>query len=706
MLKNWNRRARTLLWGLTILGVLAALPIGFSRHQMEQTSNHVEYVFNYRDLLLISNYQARPQEFVSEQLARLKEAGFTTLAVFESTLEELVWSGRLSVYNSAQQALLNGETAPLGENFTYILFADADAEAAYAPMIRSAFEKAGISVGDWSFGERPGLRLETSVENSSLRSMQPDPVAIDKILEAGFHVLPRLSDRIRPYDPEEMSQLLQSYADLGIARILFDGDKVTGYTDQADKKSLNHFGELLKQHNIGLVRIENLKNPQSGMNKLAYMTNYNITRLYSLSSSDASVMTPEAIIDRFKLAAKDRNIRMFYMNASPARSLDKGGITHPMENLYLAIGGDAEKKGAVEQLKELGFEPGPAQPFDYEYPSWHKVLRAIVALGAIAIIALLIGLFIPILTLPAFILGVIGSAGLYVLSTSLLEQALALGASIAAPTIGVIWALSRVRSHTEGDRRIVGGTWEEQPSLAADRSDRLFGGRWLFDAPSFGKRLVSAISLYILTAVISLLGAAYVFGLLNNITYSLVLEQFRGVSLLHLAPIGLTALYVFLYTGHSVKDNLRKLLGLNITVLMVAVAGVLGVVGMYYLSRTGNAGQVSSIELVFRNLLEETFGVRPRNKEFMLAHPVFLLGLFLSLRYRAAWVLMIVASIGQLSMVDTFAHIHTPIAISLIRVLLGLGLGGIIGLLLIAAWQLAEGVWKAWAPKFKAGRTG
>src|SRR5690606_13572414 len=181
-------------------------------------------------------------------------------------------------------------------------------------------------------------------------------------------------------------------------------------------------------------------------------------------------------------------------------------------------------------------------------------------------------------------------------------------------------------------------------------------------------------------------------------------QQFRGVSLLHLAPIGLVALYEFLYTGKSPVDQLRKLLRLQITALWVAVAAVLGIVGMYYLSRTGNSGTATSLELLFRNLPESTFGVRPRLKEFMLAHPLFLLGLFLALRYRAAWVIMIVAAMGQLSIVDTFAHIHTPIAISLVRVLLGLGLGFLIGLALIAVWQIGEGAWRAWSTNRKAAR--
>jgi hypothetical protein len=142
--------------------------------------------------------------------------------------------------------------------------------------------------------------------------------------------------------------------------------------------------------------------------------------------------------------------------------------------------------------------------------------------------------------------------------------------------------------------------------------------------------------------------------------------------------------------------RLRNLLTLPIKVWWVVVAMVAAVAGMYYLSRTGNAGEASTIELMFRNWLESTFGVRPRTKEFLLAHPLLLLGLFLSLRYRAGWVFIIVGSIGQLSMVDTFAHIHTPLYISIIRVFLGLGLGFVIGCVLIGVWQLLEGAWRKW----------
>lgn len=104
--------------------------------------------------------------------------------------------------------------------------------------------------------------------------------------------------------------------------------------------------------------------------------------------------------------------------------------------------------------------------------------------------------------------------------------------------------------------------------------------------------------------------------------------------------------------------------------------------------------------MTLRTILENTFHVRPRNKE-LVAHALFLLGIFVSLRYRNVVYLMIFAVIGQLSMVDTFAHIHSPMKISFVRDLLGLGLGFIFGLIAIGVWQVLEGCWKRWVPPLR-----
>lgn len=712
--QQWNRAARKFLWVLALVGVIASIPIAANRWQMESTSKQVEYVFDYSDLVNIAAYQAKPKEFLSGELEKMKAAGVTTMSVFESRLDSLETAGRLTLYNESEAALLQRQPIPSGQNFSYVLFKGAREKEVYEPMIRERFEEMDeIPVRSWSYENEQGLIIETPLANALLKAMNPDPLSVEQISQAGFQLLPRMSDQI-PYDQRKVDELLAKYKELGVTRILFDGDSVKGVASQGDIRSLDGFAELLTKYGIGVAAVENLKKNQKGLNTLAYKTQYNVVRLHSLSDGDAAGLKKNVITDRFLLAAKDRNIRMFYLNGAPSANSEKGKITNPLDNLYISLG---DKDGAVKTLEEAGFKPGKAEAFQWSQPDWFLALRAVAMVAAISLIALLAGSFVNGITILAFLLGLAGSAGLYVMNSSTMEQALALGAAVAAPALALIWIINRVYAHTDGPRRAVGGEWARSGNNAGDAAESAFqlspwgamlggfaqpGTRWVFQGLSASRRFSMTLAMFAVATLISLLAVPIVIGLLNDITYSLVLEQFRGVNVLAAAPIVLAAVYLFLFAGGSVWTSLRRILGLQITILWVAVVAVLGVVGMYYLSRTGNSGVAPGFELAFRSFLETTFGVRPRTKEFLFAHPLLLLGIFLSLRYRAAWVLLVVGTMGQLSMVGTFTHLHTPLWVSLTRVLLGLGLGVLIGLILIAAWQVAETLVRKWLHKRKA----
>lgn len=663
--KHWNGAARKWLWILVVLGVAAALPVGYDRIQTESTSKKVEFVFDYRDLVDISVYQTHPQDFINEQLDRLKDAGVGSMALFESTLDEFVKSRRITVYDGQQVADLTGKVTPTNENFTYISFNSEESEKQIKPIIEETFTRLGIPVKPWSFKDTDGLILETPKVDAMLKPMTQDPITIAMLRDKGFTIVPRLSDSL-PYDQAYMEQLMSYFADNGVKRLLFDGESVKGFNDNEDMESLDAFAELLNKYHIGITAIENIKKPQKGFEKLAYLTDYNVVRIYSLSERDASLKV-DVISDRFVLASKDRNIRMFYLNAEPLRDTSKAMITDPLDNLIESL---TEPGNAIKDIEKNGFTIGQAEPFTVTDSSMQRYFKVGALVGAIALISLMISYFIPFLTIPAFVLGLIGSAGLYVLNAELMEQALALATAISGPTVAMILAVRKVNESNRNLKNI-----------------------------STGRRLTHTLVLFLKTTILSLIAVPFVVALLNNVTYMLVLDQFRGVNLLALAPMLLTAIYVLLYRGgKATRGGVLSLLKTPITIAMVIAAAILGVAGLYYLSRTGNAGQVSSLEMAFRSFLENTFGVRPRNKEFLFAHPIMLLGLFLSFRYRHAAYLLIFGAMGQLSMVGTFTHIHSPIYISAIRGLLGLVLGLIIGLIAIMVWQLAERIWKRWSP--------
>ena len=85
-----------------------------------------------------------------------------------------------------------------------------------------------------------------------------------------------------------------------------------------------------------------------------------------------------------------------------------------------------------------------------------------------------------------------------------------------------------------------------------------------------------------------------------------------------------------------------------------------------------------------RAILDAVLYARPRFKEFLVGHPAMLLGLIYAAEGRRKWALplLIVGTIGQVSLLNTFCHIHTPLLVSAWRAGLGIGIGIVIGLLL------------------------
>lgn len=665
--QHWNNASTKWLWILVIIGMVASLPIAYNRIETESTSKQVEFVLNYRDLITVASYQPHPQDYIREQLQLMKNAGIGSVALYQSNLSELQSSGRLHVYSSADVANFQNQVIPLNDNFTYVQFTSKENEQTLRPVLERVFSSLSIPVSSWSYQGLPGVVIQTSTDDAGLKPLDPDPVAMKMMYDMGFQIVPRLNDAL-PYNQQMMSALMDQFSAYGVKTILFDGASVTGFNDDIEKKSITAFAELLKKHHIAIAAIENLKKPQDGFSKLAYLNDYNVVRLYSLSQGD-SQLDPITVADRFVLASKDRNIRMMYLNLAVSRDTTKAAMTNSIDNIIQSL----QAKGhAMQDIQKNGFTIAPAEARDVSTFPMERVVKLIVLIGAVAAISLLVHYFARKWALTVFALGLIGSAGLIVIHKSLLlEQGVALLAAISIPTIAMIYAVRKV--------------------------DQLYDARHTL---TVGNRVVQSVLLFLRTSLWSLTGALFIIGLLDDITYQLVINQFRGVSLLHFAPIALTALYIAFYRGNQGFgfSGIRKLLTRPITLTWVIVLGIVGVVGMYYLSRTGNAGTVSPLELQFRNALEGLFNVRPRNKEFLMAHPLFIVGVFIAAKYRQAIYILIIASIGQLSMVDTFAHIHSPVLISLSRGLLGMGLGLVLGLVAIVIWQFIERCWRKWLP--------
>ncbi len=72
--QHFSTASRKWLWILVVLGIVAALPVAYDRYQTESSASNVELVFNYRGLAEVASYHAHPEQFLQEQLDKLKAA--------------------------------------------------------------------------------------------------------------------------------------------------------------------------------------------------------------------------------------------------------------------------------------------------------------------------------------------------------------------------------------------------------------------------------------------------------------------------------------------------------------------------------------------------------------------------------------------------------------------------------------------------------
>ena len=643
------------------IGLLASLmQIGY-RYQSEQQNKQLEIAFDYRDLIYVASLKTNQQEYLQNQLLQLKEEGVTTIGISESSLDELEQLQRIDAFSAKELSFLTRDSS-FDPGYTYLIFKDEQARESVENQIRVSFERVNVKVESWRFEGKDGLKISLPQSFAQKITLLPDEFSMKELQKMGFQMILRVSNRV-DYNADYNRRLMELAAAHDVRRVFFDGDSVPGYEEEdkeRTKQNLQQVGSLMKELKLSMAVIELLKFEPKGVRTIAQEIGYDVVRIHSITERDAT-MKSEVISARIALAVKDRNIRIVFLNVSLLFAHDRNKIVDTLAdgNLIEALNGE---EGALKTLEKAGFKLGTAEPFQLSELPFPWLFQLLSVLGSLALIYLLAIQFAPGYSRLLMIGAVLAALGLFFLSPSALYKVLALGAAISAPVLAVIFSVNRLREAT--------------PSI------------------------LRAILMFITACAGSMVGALYLTSLLHGVSFMVVLDQFSGVTVLHLLPIVLIALYVIFYhqknSIHERFDYARQLMIQPVNVLWLVLAGIGGVFVMYYLSRTGNSGQTIELELIFRNFLEDTLGVRPRNKEFLFAHPLFILAAYLAFRYRQATYLFIFGVMGQLSIVSSFSHLHTPLVVSLLRVIYGMAGGIIVGLLLILLWNVVSKGWQKW----------
>jgi len=186
----------------------------------------------------------------------------------------------------------------------------------------------------------------------------------------------------------------------------------------------------------------------------------------------------------------------------------------------------------------------------------------------------------------------------------------------------------------------------------------------------------------------ALAGAVFLTALGASYETLLGLKAFKGVGLVLLLP---PVLYLLAQLPkQNWQQTLKALYDHRIRLGEAALAGVLLLALLIAFLRRGNdAPFVSGLELALRDQLQALM-IRPRFKE-IFGHTAAVFALLESRRL-PGWVvrgLLAFGVIAEASILDTFAHYHTPFWVSLARTLNGAVYGLLFGVL---AWLFYRGV--------------
>ncbi len=640
-----NRKWKGILIALIILAMAASFYVAYQRVAVERDNDNVEVAMVWTDFSSLAG-----KEDIAIDQALVDAQGSVTSFIFrEMTVDELVRkniamnvtgmdlrsgviNGEYHISDSAGNTVEPGEL-PLDFKYLWML------EDEYTePLLTNMSLKTNAEVIGYTI-EALGTTYSL-VAFDDVASEIPDLgmifdfSAMEKASAAGYYVIPRFSTW-PDYSEGDMAALVEPLAALNIGGIMFNEKSIIKVDSEENRAALiEDMAAGLQTLNAPLVLIEFYG--QKGLTDLIDAFEGNMVRLHSINDDEMEKVTVPDSLNRFTLAINERNVRIAYIKSFPdsdfSSVMDYGA-------------------GLINKIENSGFDVGMVHTIK-EIPQ-NKVVLLLIAFG-IGAGAVFLGVRLRIPKIAA-VLALVMIAGVLCLAFVgrgvLAARLLALIASLIFPTLAVI--------------------------------------TYVGSYPSLGKTLL----VFLKMCGITLIGAVFIVGLLSLKPFMNSLSIFSGVKLAMVGPLLLILLYcLFLKERESIFQKTYGFIKQPVRYGELIILAVLALALLVLVLRSGNDGlEASSLELAFRTKLEQWLTVRPRTKEFLIGAPCMLLALYYG--YKDYLVpLWLLGAIGQVSILNTFCHLHTPLSVSLLRTFNGLWLGIIIGIvaILVVNWIMKK----------------
>jgi len=631
-------------------GLVAGVVQLASRVEVEQASRSVAVVLDYDELARVA---AQGQTTPEEILRRMGDA-VSHVAVAEQTWDDLAAAGAVQTFGPT--AVPYGYVPP---GFTVLHITNwSRGQEMVAALKAKGFQveppKGADGKAFFPASVGRSLLVPTALVEARDLGLGYDAGVVERLRRAGVGIVARPRPALVS-TPQAVRGSLELARATGASVVIFLGNEVLG-----NPAAVGATAETLKALDLKFGWVE--LSPQFGAERLAHATADRLLRTHSIGELEMHKLTAQQATDRYLRAVRERGVRVLYVRLLPTVA---SGADPVEANVQFA-------RGLAEKLGTEGFrvgEPSLLRPLEVPLP-----LRLMIALAPVAV-----------MLLACLALGVSWSSACWLLvialglllaaagaASDLARDALALLGVVSAASVGLLF----IKPREPGPR---------QP-------------------------LLTAVGHLIVLSLVTLALASLAAALLSDRLHMLGIELFRGVKLsLLLPPLVVLVVQAARSTrsywevqteaggsqeGTALLAGLRELAEAAVKYWHVVLAMVLLAVAALMIVRSGNEPLfgLSGAEMKARAALEHFMGVRPRTKEFVVGHPLLLLGLWLLYRgrRRGVWLLLAGGAIGQASLANTFCHLHSPYLLGVQRGLVGLGCGVVLGLLGVAVWAAVE----------------
>ncbi len=648
-----------------IAGTLAALLVAWDRHRFEALNRTVEVTMDQQDLADFAHAYGYNMD---ELLRQMRRAGLTSVAVYEE-LGQRVNNANHAVVFSGQQLIDTARTTPLRDPLiaalyrarrldpasVYLIVFDRPTLQRYLTVLPNQVEPRNVHLLRAALPAIIAIKTQIDYFNSLGLGIPADVAR--QVRREGLLVDPRVQNNEQMGPRRIAATFAQMLAGGRIGTVIFFGQRndVLGYPYnlQATADAFRASGV-----NFGDVEAYSADQIQKGSITLARAIVNQTVRVQAISKIELDKLDLDTVIARYLLGVRERNIRVVYLRPFPHLIQER-----QPDGSLATLSAEATN---LEMLRRLraglaanGFTIGRAQGFvNFKGPVL-EALYLIIALGASGAFLLLLDLFgwsRPWMPWTFFAITVVAyAAGLVLGHDEIVRQLWALGAALTFAVLAGVTTAS----------------YFAQPAPRPAPS-------WRSDARDGAVCLLTALG-------VAVVGGLFVAGLLSQAAFMIEVRQFIGTKLLLVAPpLVLLGLYAFT-APFGLRRRPAEVVTEPLRVWHFTAILLLGAAAVILLMRSGNQPDigVSGFEAHLRSVLAALVGARPRFKEFLIGFPVLVLLPALSAPHRraAGWAIVLAAGVGLSDVLDTFSHIHTPLAVTILREINGLVFGLVLGII-------------------------